>query len=372
MRCPSPSSTTGGFSFEGVRMQDARKRFRRAADARTRRQQVAAVQEMNASSADGGNRRQQVPGHAFLLKRVGSRLFARMQFDDDFRCADDHRFVRRLHPFPLDIAKHIVAARDVEELVKKADATADIHTTQRAGVAADDEHRWRAPLSADAHADGVELRSHLPNDAIALGRMSGQTRNVANRLQDAVDTAMAVRVDANAVARDLPLQFALRSIDNDEIRTQRQNPLGVRIEQRPDARQRFRVGREVVIAADADDLRSGADGKQHLGDVRDERDDTTSGSTARGRPRRGLIANCPRTEQVRAPPRSGRAAQKKNDANEANQLRLTSSHRKKGPPTIAVTTPTGTSTGASTVRATKSHAMRNAAPKSAAAGNTIR
>src|SRR4030095_732039 len=253
------------------------------------------VQEVNASSADGGNRREQVPGYALLLRRISSRLVARVQFDDDFRCADDHRFVRRLHPFPLDIAKHIVAARDVEELVQKADAAADIHTTQRAGVAADDEHRSRAPLSEDAHADGVKLRSHLANDAIALSRMSSQTRKLANRLQDAVDATMAVRVDANAGARELPLKFALRSIDNDDIRTPRKNPLRVTIEQRPDARERFRFGREVVIAADADDLRSGADGKQHLGDVRDERDDTTSWSAARGRPRRGLIANCPRT-----------------------------------------------------------------------------
>ena len=41
---------------------------------------------------------------------------------------------------------------------------------------------------------------------------------------------------------------------------------------------------------------------------------------------------------------------------------FTSSHRKNGPPIIAVTMPTGSSSGASTVRATRSHSMRNAAP----------
>src|SRR5262245_51620710 len=244
---------------------------------------------MNASSADGGNGRQQVPDRALLLKRVGSRWLAGMQFDDHFRCADDQRFVRRLYRFPLDIAKHIVAARDVEELVKKPDAAADIHTTQRASVAADDEHRSWAPLSADAHADGVKLRSHLPNDAIALGRKSGQTCKVANRLQDAIDTAVTVRVDTDAGAGELRLQFGLRPVDNDEIRTQRKNPLGVRIEQRSNARQRFRFGREVIIAADTDDLPPGADCKQHFGHVRHERDAPTSRSAARTLWRRGPL-----------------------------------------------------------------------------------
>src|SRR5262245_23657931 len=132
-----------------------------------------------------------------------------MKFDDDFRCADDHGLVRRLRRFPLDVAKHIVSAGNLEQLMKKADAATDIHATQRARVAADDQHRSRAPLSPDAHANDVELRSHLADDAIAVGGMSGQARNVANRLQDALDAAMTVRVDANAGPGELPLQFAL-------------------------------------------------------------------------------------------------------------------------------------------------------------------
>src|SRR5262249_2979297 len=111
----------------------------------------------------------------------------------------------------------------------------------------------------------------------------------ANRLQDAIDTAVTVRVDTDAGVGELRLQFGLRPVDNDEIRTQRKNPLGVRIEQRSNAGQRFRFGREVVIAADADHLRSGADREQHLGYVRHERDDPTSRSAARTLWRRGPL-----------------------------------------------------------------------------------
>ena len=51
---------------------------------------------------------------------------------------------------------------------------------------------------------------------------------------------------------------------------------------------------------------------------------------------------------------------------------LTSSHRKNGPPISAVMTPTGSSTGAMTVRDSTSQPTRNAAPKSADAGSTRR
>mgnify|MGYP003694640869 CR=1 FL=1 len=47
-----------------------------------------------------------------------------------------------------------------------------------------------------------------------------------------------------------------------------------------------------------------------------------------------------------------------------------SSHRKNGPPMSAVTMPTGSSSGASAVRETRSHATRNAAPKPSDAGTT--
>ena len=53
-------------------------------------------------------------------------------------------------------------------------------------------------------------------------------------------------------------------------------------------------------------------------------------------------------------------------------VRRTSSHRKNGPPIIAVMIPTGSSSGASAVRDTRSQPMRKAAPNSADAGSTSR
>ena len=54
-----------------------------------------------------------------------------------------------------------------------------------------------------------------------------------------------------------------------------------------------------------------------------------------------------------------------------HRLRI-NSHRKNGPPTSAVITPTGSSSGDMTVRAPTSHTTRKAAPKHAEAGSTTR
>ena len=118
----------------------------------------------------------------------------------------------------------------------------------------------------------------------------------------------------------------------------------------------FTSARELVVAADRHHLRSGADGEQHLGNRGDERHDAS---------RRG--AGVPALRQRRVEQKDDES-----DRDERGQLLRTSSHRKNGPPIIAVTTPTGISTGARIVRATRSHATRNAAPKSADAGSTIR
>ena len=101
----------------------------------------------------------------------------------------------------------------------------------------------------------------------------------------------------------------------------------------------LRLRRKVIVGADADDLRPGADREQHLGHGGHERDDASR------------TLGCGAALEVREPRHAsptGRAAQREERSRSENQLRLTSSHRKNGPPSIAVTTPTGTSTGAST------------------------
>src|SRR5712691_5442900 len=166
---------------------------------------------------------------------------------------------------------------------------------------------------------------------------------------------MSIGEDANAGAGELTFQLALRAVDDDQVWTQREDPFRVGVEQGADARQRLGLRREVVVGADADDLRSRADGEEHLGHVWDERHNPAG--------RRDLCRGRP--DKVRPPEQSY-------GKNSEGQLRRTSSHKKNGPPSIAVTTPTGTSTGASTVRATRSQPTRNAAPNSADAGSTSR
>src|SRR5206468_3680143 len=61
-----------------------------------------------------------------------------------------------------------------------------------------------------------------------------------------------------------------------------------------------------------------------------------------------------------------------NDEYEAPQERRNRSHKKTGPPMMAVMMPTGNSSGAMIVRATRSQPIRNAAPNSADAGKTRR
>ena len=87
------------------------------------------------------------------------------------------------------------------------------------------------------------------------------------------DPAVAIDERPDAGARELRLQVRLRAVDDDQVRPQRQDALGVGIEQRADARQLLHLRRELVEAADADHLRSGADREQHLGQRRHERHD---------------------------------------------------------------------------------------------------
>ena len=70
---------------------------------------------------------------------------------------------------------------------------------------------------------------------------------------------MSIREDPNARARELAFQLGLRAVHDDEVRPQRKDPLGIGVQQRADARKRFGLRRKVIVGADADDLRPGAD-----------------------------------------------------------------------------------------------------------------
>src|SRR6185437_4282087 len=125
-------------------------------------------------------------------------------------------------------------------------------------------------------------------------------------------------------------------------------------EQRSHPRQALCLRRVAVEAADGDNLGSCANREQHLGHRWNQRDDPLW---------RRLGEEHGVTGERDAQQRAARARRYRF---------LTSSHRKNGPPISVSMTPTGSSTGAITVRDSTSHPMRNAAPKSAAAGSTSR
>ena len=74
-------------------------------------------------------------------------------------------------------------------------------------------------------------------------------------------------------AFELGHQVLLRVIQEDQIRTQRQNPLDIGIEQRADALALIDLGRIPVEVADRNDAASRADREQHFRHRRHDRDD---------------------------------------------------------------------------------------------------
>ncbi len=72
---------------------------------------------------------------------------------------------------------------------------------------------------------------------------------------------------------ELGFQRVLRTVGEHEDRAEREDPFHVGIQQRAHARQLLHLGRVVVVAADGDHLRACADGEEHLGQCRHERND---------------------------------------------------------------------------------------------------
>src|SRR5439155_24350514 len=114
-----------------------------------------------------------------------------------------------------------------------------------------------------------------------------------------------------------------------------------------------------------DDAIAGAHRKEHLRRGRDDRNDA---------PRLRAERRCEKQQsnQYVVADFSRPVRLKADTTYEVYHRPRNSSHRKNGPPIIAVMMPTGISTGATMVRAIRSQTIRNDAPKSADAGSTIR
>jgi len=240
------------------------------------------------------------------------------------------------------------AARRFEHVVQESIAAARVDPAQRSGLAAEHEKRSWPRLRRHACADGGELVLHPIGHAAGLCFEADARTQRPNRFRDVGQSAVDVRKHGDAGGFELALQVGLSRVHDNEVGLEREEPFDVRVEQRAETRQLFDLPRIPIVAADADDPVAGADRKQHLRCCRHERYDAVGNRLARAEHRHT-------GEQRRQ-----------------RYARLNSSHKNTGPPMTAVTMPTGSSTGASTVRATRSQPMRNAAPNSADAGSTSR
>ena len=220
-----------------------------------------------------------------------------------------------------------------------------------------------ATFARIASSDALSRR-HDTLRAVRVARRRAQRRH---RLQDVGEPAVHVAEPRDAGTFELLREVALRAVDDDQVRPQRQDPLDVGIEQRADARQRAHlraahrsklltattrgpapIANSISVAAGTREMMRVGRSAPAPSQARDSRDSTRTAVWTR---------------------RSGDERQSPFRSTPTHGWR-TSSHRKNGPPMSAVTMPTGSSSGASAVRETRSHATRNAAPKPSDAGTT--
>ncbi len=234
--------------------------------------------------------------------------------------------------------------------MQKALASARVHVTQRQRFASEDEQHAGPRTLSDSRADFRNPPLDLQYHPIRSRHVACLHAQAPYRGGDIRDPPVAVVEYRNTGSLQLRFQCVLSPIGKHEVRTHREDALGVRIQERTHPWQRLHLRGIVVIAADGHHAGTCADRVERLGERRYQRDNST---------RRRLLCR----EHCR--PRA-------RDSRDGNQPLRTSSHRKNGPPIIAVTMPTGSSTGAMAVRAIRSQPTRNDAPNSAATGSTTR
>ena len=144
---------------------------------------------------------------------------------------------------------------------------------QRPGFASEHEQRARTRCAGHALADRRKPLFDVAGHAIGAVDVPGPRAEGADRLRHVGQARVHVREHRDLRAIELRFQVLLRAVDDDQVGSQRQNPLQVGIQERPHARQRSDRRRLLIVAAHRDDLRARADRKQDLCHCRHQRDD---------------------------------------------------------------------------------------------------
>ena len=232
---------------------------------------------MNAAGADGGQGRQPAP-HVALARHLRRRpCLARLHLDDDLRRAGEQDFRRGLNALALDVGKDVVTPRGLEHVVHKTDAPTRVDVAQGAALAVEHEHRSGAGFALDLRAHLVDLSIDARRQCARVARVIDPIAEGANGGREVRKPCVLVLVHRQARAAETRDQIRLRTVHDDKIGLERQNPLEVRIEERADLWQCADFRRVGVKTRDADHVLAGADRKEHLGHGRDEGNDTNWG-----------------------------------------------------------------------------------------------
>ena len=246
----------------------------------------------------------------------------------------------------------------VEQVREEAVTAAGVDVLKRRPVAFEHQHGPRPALPGHRGSHAGKRLFHRRRQRVGLCGVADARADRPDGRHDVGHRAVLVGVIRDARSFETAPQLGLCPVDDHQVGPHRQDSFGVGIEQGADLRELRRFGRKLVVAADRDQPAAGAHREDHLGGGRNERDDPAGDGIRRGAERHA----------------GGDQDQEQafHQSTPYVRVRLTSSHRKNGPPMTAVTMPTGSSMGANSVRATRSQAIRNVAPNSADAGSTSR
>ena len=152
-------------------------------------------------------------------------------------------------------------------------ATAGIDLPQLERLALEDKQRARTFAAGDGSAHGIDARLDVTNGSCRVSLASGRLAELPHGRRHTGEAGVPVAEHLDAGAGELPFEFGLRAVGDDQVGIERQDTLGIGVEQRADPRQVERLGRPLVVAADGHHLGTGPDDEQHLGERRHQRDD---------------------------------------------------------------------------------------------------
>ena len=158
------------------------------------------------------------------------RHVSRPQLEDDVRPARQDELGRRLHRLLFHVGKDVVAAGCVEHVVEEAESAAGVDASKRERVAAEDEQRARPGPAGDAPADVGERRIDA-TDQCRGGLVASDARaKLTDGRGHVSKPRVLVHEHRDRRALELPAEFDLALVDDDEIGPEGEDALEIRVD----------------------------------------------------------------------------------------------------------------------------------------------